>query len=145
MTAATFSPANGWVLYDGACGFCSRWVPRWRGVLGRHGYAIEALQASWVRDRLGLPEDDLMRDVLLLLPDGAVVRGAEVYRDVMRSIWWARPLYAASSLPLLRQVFDAAYRRFADNRYWISRACHMPAKTNLDHGRPAQGRPRSGA
>jgi hypothetical protein len=28
------APLRGWVLYDGACGFCSRWIPLWRPVLG---------------------------------------------------------------------------------------------------------------
>jgi predicted DCC family thiol-disulfide oxidoreductase YuxK len=44
----------------------------------------------------------------------------------MRSIWWARPLYVLSTLPLLRELCDAAYRRVADNRYRIAGVCRLP-------------------
>ena len=121
-------PLHGWVLYDGLCGFCSRWVPHWQNVLRRHGFHIEMLQAEWVNQNLKLPEDELALDIRLLLRNGGQRKGADVYRYVMQRIWWAWPLYALASLPGLRQVFDGAYRRFADNRYWISRTCHMPAK-----------------
>ena len=30
-------PRVGWVLYDGGCGFCFRWVHFWEGVIGRRG------------------------------------------------------------------------------------------------------------
>jgi predicted DCC family thiol-disulfide oxidoreductase YuxK len=128
-SAAPGAPVEGWVLYDAACGFCSRWVPHWRNVLERHGFAIEALQAGWIQERLALPEEDLMRDILILTAAGDLIRGADAYRYVMRRIWWARPIQIAAELPILRQLFDAAYRRFADNRYSISRACHMPASS----------------
>ncbi len=36
---------KGWVLYDGDCGFCSSWVPRWTNVLRRRGIAIAPLQS----------------------------------------------------------------------------------------------------
>jgi predicted DCC family thiol-disulfide oxidoreductase YuxK len=116
------------VLYDGPCGFCSRWVPRWAGVLGRRGFAIDILQAPWVAEKLKLPEDELVADIRLLLTNGESLQGAAVYRYVMSRIWWAWPIYFASTLPVLSSIFEGAYRRFADNRYWISRTCHMPAK-----------------
>lgn len=128
MAAPPAAPANGWLLYDAPCGFCSRWVPRWSGVLRRRGFHIEALQAPWVAEKLPLPYEELVSDIRLLLTDGSDLQGAEVYRYVMRRIWWAWPIYFLSTLPLLRTIFDGAYRRFADNRYWISRTCHMPAK-----------------
>ena len=122
------TPMHGWVLYDGPCGFCSRWVPFWGPTLRRHGFDIETLQAGWVADKLKLPPEQLAQDIRLLLANGEQRQGADVYRYVMQHIWWARPLYALASAPLLRNVFDAAYRQFADNRYWISRTCHMPVK-----------------
>ena len=52
--------------------------------------------------------------------------GSDVYRYFLSRIWWAYPLYLLSITPGMRNVFDYAYRHFADNRYWISRTCHMP-------------------
>ena len=67
-------------------------------------------------------------DFRLLLANGERLAGAEVYRYLMRRIWWAMPLYFLSTLPLLRRLFDAGYRAFADNRYWISRTCHLAVR-----------------
>ena len=100
----------GWVLYDDACGFCRRWVPYWAETLSKRGFSIAPLQSAWVQERLNAPADELLDDLRLLLPDGRQVRGADVYRYVMRRIWWAYPLYLLSVTPLLSRVFDWGYR-----------------------------------
>jgi predicted DCC family thiol-disulfide oxidoreductase YuxK len=117
----------GFVLYDDYCGFCRRWVPFWETTLRRRGFAIAPLQAPWVAEQLEVSQEDLLSDVRLLLADGEQVRGANVYRYVMRHIWWAYPIYLLSSAPLLRKAFDWGYRAFANNRYRFSRACRLPA------------------
>jgi predicted DCC family thiol-disulfide oxidoreductase YuxK len=101
-------------------------VPRWEATLRRRGYGIAPLQSAWVAERTGLSSEELLADLLLLRPDGSLVRGADVYRDAMRHIWWAWPLWLASVVPLGRQLFDRGYRSFADHRYRISRACRLP-------------------
>jgi predicted DCC family thiol-disulfide oxidoreductase YuxK len=121
-------PSRGWVLYDGGCGFCSSWVLRWQNVLRRRGFYLAALQEPWVGEWMQMSIEELELDVRLLLTSGHHLKGAAVYRYVMRRIWWALPIYALSVTPGLRQLFDAAYRRFADNRYWISRTCHIPVQ-----------------
>jgi predicted DCC family thiol-disulfide oxidoreductase YuxK len=117
----------GWVLYDDSCGFCRRWVPFWAGTLRKRGFDIAPLQSDWVIQRLSAPQEDLLFDLRLLLADGRQVRGADVYRHVMRRISWAYPLYLLSVTPLLRRVFDWGYRTFANHRYRFSRACRLPA------------------
>jgi predicted DCC family thiol-disulfide oxidoreductase YuxK len=116
---------QGWVLYDDSCGFCRRWIPFWAETLKRRGFDIAPLQAEWVRARLGVSDSDLIRDLLLLLNDGRLMRGAEVYRHVMRRIWWAYPLFLLSIAPLGRAAFDWGYRTFARNRFRVSRACGL--------------------
>lgn len=114
----------GWVLYDDSCGFCRRWIPYWSATLGKRGFDIAPLQSAWVAQRL--PAEDLLADLRLVLADGTQIRGADVYRYVMRRIWWAYPLYLLSVAPLLSRVFDWGYRTFANNRYRFSRACGLP-------------------
>lgn len=116
---------HGWVLYDDSCGFCSRWVPFWSGTLHRRGLDIAPLQAAWVGHRLNLSPEELLRDLLLLLKDGRIIRGADVYRYVMRRIWWAYPLFVLSLAPFGRQAFDWGYRTFARNRFRVSHACRL--------------------
>jgi len=61
---------DGWVLYDGACGLCSRWVPLWKRALAKRGFFIVPLQADWVAEKLHLSDKELASDVRLLVADG---------------------------------------------------------------------------
>ncbi len=115
-------PPQGHILYDASCGFCRRWIPFWASTLNRRGFQIAPLRSPWVRRRLNLPNGRLLDNLRLLLPDGAQVEGAEVYRHVMRRIWWTYPLYLLSLAPILRQLFDRSYRAFATYRFRISSA-----------------------
>lgn len=116
---------EGWVLYDAGCGVCARWVPFWAPMLGRLGLAVSPLQAPWVAAQVGLSSDALIADIRLLLRDGRQLVGADVYRYVMRRLWWAYPLYLLAITPGLRQLFDRAYRAFAAHRLRISAACGL--------------------
>jgi predicted DCC family thiol-disulfide oxidoreductase YuxK len=115
----------GWILYDGSCGICRKWVPFWENALQRRGFGIAALQEDWVLEKLKLPPEKLLDDLRLLLADGTHLAGAEVYRYAMRRIWWALPLYLFSILPGCRQLFDLGYRTFARNRHRVSSACGL--------------------
>ncbi len=115
-----------WVLYDGACGFCSRSVPFWEGTLRKRGFGIASLQEPWVAERLGVNPEALLDDFRILVAATAeVIEGADAYRFAMRRIWWAWPLWLLSVTPGLRRLFDRGYRTFAVNRYRISRACRL--------------------
>ena len=118
---------HGWVLYDQGCGVCARWVPFWAPTLKRLDLDIAPLQAPWVAERLGLTPETRMRDLRLLLDDGRQLVGADTYRYVMARLWWARPLGLLAGAPGLRNLFDAGYRAFADNRLGISHACRLDA------------------
>ena len=122
---ARASGPQGWVLYDGGCGVCAKWVPFWGPTLARLGLAVAPLQEPWVAARVGVPTDALLTDIRLLFRDGRQLAGADVYRHVMQRLWWAYPLYLLAAAPGLRQLFDRAYRAFADHRHRISRACGL--------------------
>jgi len=115
----------GWILYDGDCGVCSRWVPAWGPTLARLGLVVTPLQAPWVAVRIGLEPGALLTDIRLLLRDGRQLAGADVYRYVLRRLWWAWPLYLMAAAPGLRRLFDSAYRALADRRHRISEACGL--------------------
>lgn len=118
-------PPVGWVLYDESCGICRSWVPRWRGTFHRAGFEIAPLQAEWIRTRIGIAEDESLRDFRILFVDGRQCVGADAYRALMRRIWWARPLAWVASIWPISLLFDLAYRCFANNRHRISQACGM--------------------
>jgi predicted DCC family thiol-disulfide oxidoreductase YuxK len=118
-----------WVLYDGACGFCSRWVPFWKGTLAKRGIGIASLQEPWVAERLeakGVATENLLDDLRILVAgSGDVIPGADAYRWAFRRIWWAWPFWALSVTPGVRRLFDRGYRAFAENRYRVSKACRL--------------------
>jgi predicted DCC family thiol-disulfide oxidoreductase YuxK len=125
-------PRVAWVLYDGACGVCSRWVPFWKGTLERRGIGIAALQEPWVAGRLaarGIHPENFLDDFRIVVEEtGDVIPGADAYRWALRRIWWAWPFWALSVTPGLGGFFDAAYRRFAESRYRVSKACRIPVR-----------------
>jgi predicted DCC family thiol-disulfide oxidoreductase YuxK len=124
MSAVT-QVRRGVVLYDGQCGFCSRWVLYWAGTLERQGFAIASPDEPWVAEKMNTPREELLTDIRLLTADGQLISGADVYLYVTRRIWWAWPFYAFFSLPGFNRLMHLGYRRFARNRYHISHACRL--------------------
>ncbi|HZR58022.1 MAG TPA: DUF393 domain-containing protein [Terriglobales bacterium] len=116
---------KGWILYDGQCGFCTRWAKLWTPTLNRAGFAVAALQESWVSERLQLPVEDLLSDIRLLTPTGELISGANVYLQAARRIWWAWLFYAVFSLPGFNSLIKIGYRWFARNRYCVSGVCKL--------------------
>ncbi len=116
---------EGCVLYDASCGVCSRWALFWAPTLAQLDLAVAPLQDPWVTERLELSPDAMLRDVRLLFRDGRQLQGADVYRYVLRRLWWAYPVYLLAVAPGLRRLFDRGYRAFADHRRWISAACGL--------------------
>ncbi len=117
---------EGWVLYDGDCGICSRLARSSAPTLQRLGLAVAPLQTPEVQERTGLAGHDLLADVRLLRRSGGLISGPDVYRFVMRRLWWAYPLYLLSVMPGLRRLFDWSYRTFARHRMRISAICGLP-------------------
>ncbi|QOJ15169.1 MAG: DUF393 domain-containing protein [Planctomycetia bacterium] len=121
-------PLIGTVLYDDACGFCRRWVPKWRNVLHRRGLLIGSLQSA--RDTLGrdVPAALWYADLRIVLRNGKQVCGADAYRFALRRIWWTLPIYLLAVTPGLRWLFDRGYRAFADGRFGVSRLCGLEGR-----------------
>jgi lipase maturation factor 1 len=119
-------PRKGWILYDGECGFCVRWVHAWEKVVQARGFAVKDLQSASADGSLQISPDDLLNDILVLTPGGTLESGANAYLFVARQIWWAWPFYAVFRLPGLNWILERGYRWFNRNRYRLSRHCRLP-------------------
>lgn len=130
MTATAARPTD-CVIYDGACGFCSRWVPSCERILVRAGFSIAPLQSPWLSGMFDLDAPETWQLVVLRADDRQIF-GAEAYRYILRRIRWTYPLYLLSIVPGLRWVFNRAYAAFAQNRYCVSRICglHAPRRSS---------------
>jgi len=124
--SAAATPRVGWVLYDGGCGFCFRWVHLWEKVIARRGFALKDLQSAWEDGSLKVSQQKFLDDILVLKRDGGTESGANAYLFVARKIWWAWPFYAIFRLPGFNWVFWKGYRWFNRNRFRISRHCPLP-------------------
>jgi hypothetical protein len=60
-------PRAGWVLYDGGCGFCFRWVHLWEKVIERRGFALKDLQSAWADGSLQISQQHLLDDIRVLV------------------------------------------------------------------------------
>jgi predicted DCC family thiol-disulfide oxidoreductase YuxK len=80
-------PREGWILYDGECGFCFRWVHLWKKVVGQRGFALKDLHAAYADGSLRISQEKLLDDILVLTRDGKLESGADAYLYVIRRIW----------------------------------------------------------
>jgi predicted DCC family thiol-disulfide oxidoreductase YuxK len=125
------------VLYDGECPLCTREVEmlRRRDPEGRAARFEDIAAPGFDAARYGRSQAELMARIHGVLPDGTLVDGVEVFRRVYAAVGlgW---LVAPTGWPLLRPLFDAAYRWFARNRLRLTgrdevcdaHACTRPAR-----------------
>src|SRR6266849_5519855 len=71
----TMLPRVGWVLYDGGCGFCFRWVHFWERTIERRGFFLKDLQSAWEDGSLKRSQQNLLDDILVLTQDGKLESG----------------------------------------------------------------------
>ncbi len=83
------------------------------------GVHLVPLQAGWVRQRLGLSEEELLREMKLIVRDGRVLGGADALVELAREIWWGWPLFALAQLPGAKAVMRMVYRWIARNRHQL--------------------------
>src|SRR5437667_4218677 len=119
-------PREGWILYDGGCGFFFRWVQFWKKVVERRGFAVKDLQSASADGSLQISQEKLLDDIRVSTRSGKLESGANAYLYVARRIWWAWPFYAIFRLPGFNWTLWRGYRWFNRNRYRISRRCPLP-------------------
>jgi predicted DCC family thiol-disulfide oxidoreductase YuxK len=115
------------LVFDGDCGFCVRWIARWKRLTGeRVDYAPYQTAGERFPD---VPTDEFRRSVWLFEPDGRRSRAAEaVCRSLAvaqpqlspsRGSWrrpWRWPLALYRRLPGARPLMEAGYAFVARHR-----------------------------
>ena len=108
-------PARPILLFDGDCGFCRRWILRWKSLTGdRLDYAPSQEAGSRFPE---IPPEDFRRSVQLVLPDGRVFAGAEaVFVSLSFAPGGGRLLAAYRRIPGFAALTEAVYRAIASHR-----------------------------
>lgn len=118
--------AKGWLFFDADCNFCTR-LARWLApILARRGFAAAPLQDPRVSALLGLSQQELLRELRLLLSDGTHYGGAEAVVAVARQIWWGQPLVWLTHLPGAKSLLRNGYYWVAVHRSCAASACLGP-------------------
>ena len=111
------------VLYDGACPLCDREVKMLRRLDRKQRIRFTDIAAAeFEAGDYGLTQDELMAEIHARLPDGAWIRGVEVFRRIYSFLGWA-PVVGLTRLPVVSNLLDGAYRLFARNRLRMTGRC----------------------
>jgi predicted DCC family thiol-disulfide oxidoreductase YuxK len=119
---------RGWIFYDGECSLCTATASRFSSQLNHHHFNLAPLQSPWAQKRLGLKPGAPLAEIKLLAADGNIFGGADALLQIVKKIWWARPLFALAQFPGVIFFLRAAYRCVATNRLYLSGLCGFHAK-----------------
>lgn len=107
------------MAYDGDCGFCRKWIARWRFLTAsRVDYQPYQKAASEYPE---IPLERFQKSVQLIKPDGSVCEGAQAVFEGFSSVpvlKWFRRVY--SKLPGFAWVSEKAYAFVASHRRFFS-------------------------
>jgi len=120
-TEITDNINEGWVCYDADCALCLGWVKRFRPRLEQHGFTLLPLQSPAVRAMLQLPEDQLLAEMRVITPTGAVFGGADALAHISNAI--CKPLAWLTRLPGAMPLLRRAYPYVARNRGCAGNTC----------------------
>jgi predicted DCC family thiol-disulfide oxidoreductase YuxK len=103
------------LLFDGDCGFCRRWILRWKSLTGDR---VDYVPSQDAAPRFPeIPPEDFRRSVQLVLPDGRVFSGAEaVFLSLSFAPRLRWPLTAYRRVPGFAALAEVAYRTIARHR-----------------------------
>lgn len=117
------------VYFDGDCPLCRREIAYLRRADRRRRIRFTDIAApGFSAAAVGLAGYGLMAEIHGRLPDGAVIRGVEVFRRLYSAVGWG-PLVRLSRLPGIRLGLDVAYRVFARHRLRLTGRCHAACPT----------------
>lgn len=101
-------------LYDGGCGFCRRWVARWKARVGDAVWF--APQRPALRWLLGVRKRDVARASQFIEPGGRRSAGARAVFRMLQRGRGRRAVATALQAPGLIQLAELAYKAISANR-----------------------------
>jgi predicted DCC family thiol-disulfide oxidoreductase YuxK len=105
------------MVFDGDCGFCRRWIVRWRELTGDRVRYLPFQDPHIAAAFPELPREQFQQAVQLIEPDGSVVGGAEAVFRALASVPGSRWLLGAyEHVPAVAPVTEWGYRLIARHR-----------------------------
>lgn len=108
------------MLYDGDCGFCQRWIERWKHKT--HGRIDYAPYQETLRRFPQVSERDCREAVQLIMPDGSVTSGAHAVFKALDIGGSSRlPHFLYEHMPPFGRAAEVGYQWVAHHRLLLSR------------------------
>ncbi len=117
----------GWIFYDAECRACVLGRRRWGRTFERRGFVWLPLQTPGIAERLGVTPELLMAKMWVLPAGAPPLNGVDAWVELVRHVWWLKPLAWTIDLPGLKRLVRAVYRLVARNRYCIAGRCCVTA------------------
>jgi predicted DCC family thiol-disulfide oxidoreductase YuxK len=120
------------VFFDGGCPLCVKEMKMLEKIDFRNNIAFTDIAVpSFNAEQTGRTWDELMASIHGRLPDGTVIEGVEVFRQLYAAVGFG-PLVSLSRAPGISGALDAAYSVFARNRLRLTgrcdgEACQLPS------------------
>ena len=109
------------LVFDGSCGFCRKWIERWRGLSGESVHYMPASEAEALYPQIS--KEEFERAVQLIRPDGSRASGAAAVLEITAP----HAITAQAGLALYKRsrlfagISEGAYAFVARNRLLFSR------------------------
>lgn len=114
-------PAKTTMIFDGECGFCRRWIARWKSWTGASVNFVPYQELK----STSLKREDLERAVHLIEADGQVFRGAEAVFRMLSPVPGKRWLsWAYERVPLFARASEWFYSFVARHRVAFSKVSY---------------------
>jgi predicted DCC family thiol-disulfide oxidoreductase YuxK len=111
------------VFFDGECPLCMREIRMLQRLDRKARIQFTDIAASgFDAEATGLSFQTLMDRIHGRLPDGTLIEGVEVFRQLYTAVGFG-PLVALTRLPGISQMLDLGYRVFAKNRLRLTGRC----------------------
>lgn len=111
---------QGEVFFDAQCAICAAGMRRLSPLFARRGFRWLPMQTPGTAQRLCVTDAELHAEMILLTPNGKLIRGADTWIYLLASVWWLRPLALLLRLPGVHWFANLAYRWVAQNRYYLA-------------------------
>jgi predicted DCC family thiol-disulfide oxidoreductase YuxK len=121
MTDKLNTDKRAWLCYDADCAFCVRWAKRFGALLEKHDFGLLPLQSAAVRTAVGVPKEELLKEMRVITRHGDIFGGADALIYLTQFI--CKPLFPLTQIPGAKPLLRAAYRFAARNRNCRAGTC----------------------
>lgn len=107
-------PGTPILIYDGSCGFCTRWVARAKRLDVRGVVRVLPLEDPEAQQLSGRPVAALRQAAHFITPDGVVFAGAAAGRELARYLRGGTLVRLVTAVPGFMAIAERAYA-------WVAR------------------------